>query len=64
MHPNSEGQSAFPLSSNGRGIEYNVLAITLTASDSETKISLDTDESYTLKITSAVQVVFCRPLIN
>ncbi|XP_021948899.1 chitooligosaccharidolytic beta-N-acetylglucosaminidase isoform X1 [Folsomia candida] len=54
MHPKSEGQSAFPLTSNGRGIERNRMSITLTTESDETKMSLNSDESYSLSVTSAI----------
>lgn len=61
MHPKSEGQSAFPLTSNGRGIERNRMSITLTTESDETKMSLNSDESYSLSVTSAI-IVCANPL--
>ncbi|CAG7836289.1 unnamed protein product [Allacma fusca] len=55
MHPKSEGQSAFPVTSGGKGIEHNVVTISLTAQSSETRISLNTNEKYSVVITSYLE---------
>ena len=56
MHPKSEGNSVFPTSSGGRGIENNIVTISLTAQSSDSKILLTTDESYSLTIAPYYEV--------
>lgn len=41
-----------PEANNRSGFEHNYLAITLTAQNTDTRISLTTDESYNLTISS------------
>ena len=56
MHPSSEGNSMFPSSSDGKKIEFNIVTISLTTQNADSKLGLSTDESYTLTIAPYYEV--------